>query len=249
MREEIRNIILSMTSLRDWMSADVAVQQIEQKLNRSNLKAEIDPVIHGLKSEGLLETEAAGSRIRRDEPDCPEVGLYNSLEQEIRSSFFRRTIGVGEEFVLQDTSMGGRGAGRLSRPDFTLAEIRTWKFHPRPSLEVFSFEVKNRAGTSVSAAYEAHAHGRMVHYCYLVCPRTTMFRDDELQLAETCRSLGVGLLLFDLTRQGDVYLVKGLKVEAFAERRATAPAEVEAHLENRFTLENAESLKRLAANT
>ena len=59
-------------------------------------------------------------------------------------------------------------------PDFTLAVIKSWRFDPRRSLEVYSIEVKRRSGTSVASVYEAVAHGRFAHHPYLVCPGSTL---------------------------------------------------------------------------
>ena len=61
--------------------------------------------------------------------------------------------------MLQDTSAIAGSEGRYSRPDITLAAIRAWKYDPKRTLEVYSFEVKNRKGSNVPAVYEVNRPG------------------------------------------------------------------------------------------
>jgi hypothetical protein len=83
-------------------------------------------------------------------------------------------------------------------PDFTLAVIKSWRFDPGSSLEVYSFEVKRRGGTSLTSVYEAVAHGRFVHHPYLACPRSRLDAKQNADLQTACVREGVGLILFDI---------------------------------------------------
>ena len=150
--------------------------------------------------------------------------------------------------MLQNTSRGGAlGEGRLTRPDFTLAAVRRWRFDPVTTLDVYSFEVKNRAGSSVAAVYEALAHGRFVNYPYLVCPRSLFDESLNRALKSTCEREGVGLFLFDIeVTQPRDYSVTNVSLHVRAERGAPDPFETEKFLDNRLNEPNKVRLQQLA---
>ncbi len=184
------------------------------------------------------------------EYDPPEQTLYDKLERQLGSDdFLSKYLGVKTEtLVLQNTSKGGAlGDGRLTRPDFTLAAVRRWRFDPAATLEVYSFEVKNRAGSSVAAVYEALAHGRYVNYPYLVCPRSRFDESLNRALENTCEREGVGLVLFDIqVTQPKEYSVTNVSLQVQAEHHAPAPSETEKFLDRRLDEVNQLRLEQLA---
>jgi hypothetical protein len=226
---------------------DVLTQDLMGEGNRVLSRDEVDAALRTLLNRELIER--SGPRVRLSEPDRPESELYERLEVQMRLPEFVKGIGVNSrEFVFQKTATGGpRGDGRLTRPDFTLAAICSWRFDPQRTLEVYSFEVKNRAGTSVSAVYEAVAHGRFAHHPYLVCPRSRFHREANEGIIEACNREGVGLIMFDIIvpSSGD-FCIEGLELVSAAERRSADPQLVEKHLVGRLRDENLKQLEAYA---
>jgi hypothetical protein len=243
---ELQKAVLSCELLRDWADEPVVKQQLERTLNVQLQSSDLENALQWLSVRGLVERSGATRRVRFSEPDCAESDLYLPLFDALQAPSIVETLGLEKNWVLQDTSRGGPRDGRLSRPDFTLAAIRSWTFDPQSTLEVYSFEVKNRAGASVGAVFEAVAHGRLVHHSYLVCPRSKLFPKDADDLRHQCDAQGVGLALFDLERDASGYHVRGLAIEVRARRRSPDPAVVEKYLEARLSQANAKLLRDYA---
>ena len=219
------------------------------RLHKQHIPDEdIERELRWLEETGQLERRPGQFKLREYDP--PEQTLYGKLEGHLRSGEFsiRQLDLKADTFVLQDTSKGGaQGEGRLTRPDFTLAAVRRWRFDPTATLDVYSFEVKNRAGSSVSAVYEAFAHGRYVNYAYLVCPRSRFAESLNRALKSTCEREGVGLILFDIqVTQLKEYSVTNVNLHVRAERRAPDPSETEKFLDRRLNDENKLRLEQLA---
>jgi hypothetical protein len=148
--------------------------------------SEVESAINFLVVRELIKRE--GDKIWLSEPDRKEFELYGPLEGLFKSPSLLRELGVQDSrFVFQRTAtVGSHGDGALTRPDFTLAAIHSWKFDPARTLEVFSFEVKNRNGAGISAVYEAVAHGRLVHHPYLVCPLSRLNAETHEAIRTAC---------------------------------------------------------------
>lgn len=208
----------------------------------------IERELKWLEETGQLERKQKQYKLCEHDP--PEQTLYDKLEGHLGSGEFpSRHLGLkAETFVLQNTSKGGAlGEGRLTRPDFTLAAVQRWRFDPSSTLDVYSFEVKNRAGSSVAAVYEALAHGRYVNYPYLVCPRSCFDESLNCALKSTCERERVGLVLFDIqVSQRRDYGVTNVDLHVRAERRAPDPSETESFLDRRLNEENKQRLEQLA---
>ena len=151
---------------------DALTSHLSGRLNQRLSQPDIDAALTWLAARGLIERRA--DQIWLSEPERPELELYDHLAPLLASTSMLGALGVqGSRYIFQKTASGGRlGDGPLTRPDFTLAAIRSWRFDPGRTLEVFSFEVKNRGGATVASVYEVVAHGRLVHHPYLVCPRS-----------------------------------------------------------------------------
>ena len=131
-------------------------------------------------------------------------------------------------------------------PDFTLVVVKSWRFDPRRSLEVYSFEVKRRAGTSVASVYEAVAHGRLTHHPYLVCPRSSLDLVLMSELKTACVREGVGLIMFDIVASLDRFRLERIELLIEAVRRSPDPQIIESHLSKRLSAENCARLEQLA---
>lgn len=233
---------------RAWTEIKPLHRYVEQTLNTHVTFEEISRHLEIMESDELAERNPDGLW-RVCEPDRPELQLYEQLGALLKKPDLLQQLGVqGSNFVLEETATVGTSDGRFSRPDFVLASIRRWKFDPQTSLEVFSFEVKNRQGANIPAVYEALAHARFVHHPFLVCPRTRLDVSLERQIKSTCEREGVGLILFDIkaVSQNPGFALLNLSVECTAARRSTDPAIVERFLEGRLSEVSNTRLQRLA---
>ena len=233
---------------RNWFQFSALNTHLNKTHNQQISAETIQRELKWLEESGQLERKQEQYKLCEYDPS--EQTLYDKLEGYFRSTeFFGKQLSLkSETFVLQNTSKGGaQGEGRLTRPDFALATVRRWRFDPSATLDVYSFEVKNRAGSSAAAVYEALAHGRYVNYPYLICPSSRFDECLNSALKSTCERVGVGLLQFDIhvPRQKE-YSVTNVSLRVPAERRATDPAETEKFLISRFNEENKQRLEQLA---
>ena len=216
-------------------------------LDRVVSEAEIVNVLKELAENELIEQERGIYRL--SEPDRPELDLYEPLEAGFHANGIWSRLGIDRhQWVFQKTAAGGiRGAGRLSMPDFTLAAIKSWRFDPRRSLEIYSFEVKRRASASVASVYEAVAHGRFAHHPYLVCPRSNLDQLLNSELKDACLREGVGLILFDIVVEPPGrFSLKRIELIEEAVRRSPDPQMIEEHLSKRLSTTNCQRLERMA---
>lgn len=188
-----------------------------------------------------------GTELRLSEPDQPESQLYDSLGRQFVARKFLASLGVAPgTYVFQDTSRGGRaGHGLLSKPDFTLVAIKPGRFER--TLEVTTFEVKNRSGANVASVYEVVAHGRVSHFPFLICPRSKIDPAKIDAIRRESERKGIGLILFDIELDGTGgFTTKHVRVDRMPERGSPAISEVEKYLEGRLTPENCARLEELA---
>lgn len=161
--------VLSWTALKDGAPLGPIKQRLERSQNRDLSDLEVKAVLNKLTAQELLEK--SGNEWRLSEPDRDEVSLYPTLISKLEHSSTLTNLGIQQDnYVLEDTSRIAGSEGRYSRPDLMIAAIHTWKYDPVRTLEVYSFEVKNRKGTNVPAVYEALAHARFVNHPFLVVP-------------------------------------------------------------------------------
>jgi hypothetical protein len=239
--------ILQWSEARSGCDIHALTGYLSARLNRRLSFGEVEEALNSLASRELIERH--GERVWLCEPDRRELDLYDAIEGHLKSSELLEQLGVqGSRFVFQKTALGGpRGDGPLTRPDFTLAVIQCWKFDPVRTLGVFSFEVKNRAGATIAAVYEAVAHGRLVHYPYLVCPRSDLNESVNEEIRTACSREGVGLIWFNIcVPSNGRFNIPGVELAEKAERRSPDPLLIQRHLESRFSPQNCASLIELA---
>lgn len=242
--------VLSWEALKGGATLGPIKQRLENKTNKDLSDDQVLKALDTLAAKELLEK--SGNEWRLCEPDRDELSLYPLLIRRLTSKKVLAFFGINEDnFVLQDTSSIAGAEGRYSRPDITLAAIHAWKYDPKRTLEVYSFEVKNRKGSNVPAVYEALAHGRFVNHPYLIIPRTELNIENSELIRKTCEREGVGLIFFDL-RAATIdpgFDITNLSLEVEAERRPTNPRIVEEFLDARLEASSKAMLGRIARGT
>ena len=147
--DDIVPVILGWDQAKSGFHVNALAGHLSFMLNRVVSQAEIISALTELGESELIEHDTGTYRLC--EPDRPELELYAPLEQGFQADGgILSQLGIERhQWVFQRTAAGGvRGAGRLSMPDFTLAAIKSWRFDPRRSLEVYSFEVKRRSAAA-----------------------------------------------------------------------------------------------------
>lgn len=244
---DIVGAVVNWGPAKDWFSPLALTHYLQRQFQTVVTQERVNQELDLLFRTGRLERSSGDFRLC--DPDCVEQDLYALLEPLLGSESFRHELGVlSNAFVFQRTASGGpSGAGPFTIPDFMLAAIQSWRFDPQRSLEVFSFEVKNRKGASASSVYQVVAHGRFVHYPYLVCPRAHVRTRDTEIITNTCSSEGIGLALFDVViEEGGAVGVRDLSVVLPAKRRVPDPHILEQNLFRRLQSENIEKLEAYA---
>lgn len=247
----LESLLLSWPVARDTTDVQVLLAYLRQESNKPIPIEQVQQLLADLEHRHLCRRD--GEKFWLREPDCREDALYRPLEEALQQPAILAALGLDPEqqFVFQNTATGGTsGEGRLTRPDFTMALVRRWEFDPQRTLDVFSFEVKNHAGLSVASVYEAVAHGRMVHYPYLVCPRSRLYPETTEQIRRVCGSEQIGLITYRLERApGEVVHVevRDLEVIGEATRWAPDPSNVQRHLRARLTKLSRDRLRNLAS--
>lgn len=204
---------------------------------------EFEPALSALVDRG--DVVISGRLVRRNEPDFPEAILEDAIASHLQSPFTMAELGVAPTLSVFHVSArgGAAGSGQFSRPDFTLATIRTRKYDPLRYLDVITFELKNLAGTSLLAVHETLAHTRFAHYSYLVCPRPTLRPDRIEAVQNACAELGVGLATFVIQGPSGPPRLGEFGFVIHPKRKNPDPGVVEKYLEDRMP---ADKLARLA---
>jgi hypothetical protein len=243
---ELADAIEAWGAAKNWVEVAALNHYLQRELNEDLSDPDLTRALECLAVRGRVELH--DGQVRLSEPDRAETQLYGQLERELKRPELLGKLGVrGTSLVFQNTAVGGPRAGPLTRPDFTLAAIQSWRFDPQRTLDVFSFEVKNRAGTTVAAVYEAVAHGRLVHYPHLVCPRSRLFPGTTDDMEKASAAEGIGFIVFDIVVNGNGDCsIENLELLVEAERRSANPFSIEKYLEDRLTSENADALHRMS---
>lgn len=195
------------------------------------------------------ELAMSSNKVRRLEIDFEERKLQAALEPLlIKEEFYKVARLVRSKTIFHSTATGGsRDTGVYSRPDFTFATIREFRFDPHRHLDVITFELKNRKGATLAGVHEALAHTRFAHYAYFLCPRSEVTPSENDELQRACSAHGLGFVQFrlrrDSQRQPDV---SELTLVLPALRQSPDPLEVERFLERRLPQDKLSDLERIA---
>lgn len=219
------------------------VADLELEVARA-IEQPIDPDLfsQALETEALAE-ERTG-KVRLIEPDLAERDLMPFLNDYLRSQDCLSELDTSQhQSIIEDTSVGGpTGSGMFSRPDFSMAIIRTFRFDPIRYLDLHTFELKNRSGATLQGVHEALAHRRFAHRSYYVFPRSRLRPYQTQRLIRACMQYGLGAITFAIGRSDSV---GRFKVEHFAERGEPNPYEVDQFIEDRFNNTSQEALKKI----
>lgn len=194
------------------------------------------------------ELQCAGDNVKRVEWDAPERDLYPGLERLLCARDFLDDVGVQEQaYVFHETASGGRtGTGQFSRPDFTLATIRRFRFDPSKHLDVMTFEVKNRAGTNLLGVHEALAHSRFAHYSCVVIPHSKLHPETVELTRDACAEHGLGLITFQIKAIEPSVELSKLTLDLAPVRKSPDPTRVEQFIVDRFPSEKQRALEKMA---
>ncbi len=115
-----------------------------------------------------------------------------------------------KRFISEITAHQGRRAtgGKWTRPDITLAAVRTYKFTQGKRLEVITFEVKPNLDAALEGVYEALAHSAFAHRSYLAVDIRD-YKDigdvPDDRIVQECTRHGVGYITFTDVGDYDTY--------------------------------------------
>jgi hypothetical protein len=126
-----------------------------------------------------------------------EASLYEPFHRAIVEGYTKDNR--IKRFISEVTAQQGRRAtgGKWTRPDVTLAAVRTYQFTPGKRIEVITFEVKPDVDSALEGVYEALAHSAFAHRSYLAVD-IREFKDEipDDRITHECTRHGVGYITF-----------------------------------------------------
>lgn len=131
--------------------------------------------------------------------DLRERALYEPMKQVIDTAWAQDNR--LEQHIVEITAHQGARmtGGRWTRPDITLASMRTFAYVPGKHFDVVTFEIKPCDTIDVTAIYEALAHRRAAHraYALLHVPNERREHLDTLvmEVAAEAKRHGIGLVV------------------------------------------------------
>lgn len=173
----------------------------------------------------------------------PEGDLYEPLLKSLIAGYTKENR--IKRFVSEITArQGGRlTGGRWTRPDITLAAVRTYQFTPGKRLEVITFEVKPTLDTALEGVYEALAHSAFAHRTYLAVDQREYGPDDEVpdeRIVQECTRHGVGYIVFDDPADYDTF-----NIMCSAKLNEPDPYDVDSFIRTQLSPEAQEQLREL----
>lgn len=144
------------------------------------------------KDEGVPAREAAGE-------DRSERALYEPMKRVIDTAWAQDNR-LDQHIVEITAHQGARvTGGRWTRPDITLASLRTFAYVPGKHFDVVTFEIKPCDTIDVTVIYEALAHRRAAHRAYALIhvPNELRGQLDPLvqEVAAEAKRHGIGLIV------------------------------------------------------
>jgi hypothetical protein len=216
-----------------------------RQIGRAVQRQEFDSVISELAGRERLSVSSGGTtswvhlsgQDAGNHPAPTESQLMPQLDAWLRSEF-PKSFRYAPQFIVKNTSQAGLKSGVWSRPDFTVALMRRFRYSTLREIDLFGFELKKSSAGSVIGVHESYAHTRYVHFSYLVwhVPNENSQRQLEPVQSE-CARLGVGLVTFS-----DPHKIENWRTLLEPEKAATDPHHVEAFIEDRFAQEERNQL-------
>jgi hypothetical protein len=207
------------------MGRAVAEHEMNAAIDLLLTRREIVQEMRGQRTLALAGTTDAPA-ISPGDANLSEAELMQHLGNWLRERFTADLEGHRAEVV--DTSIRGRPTGQWTRPDFTVAAVRSWRFTNVRAVELHGFELKAHNRLNISAVHEAYAHMRQVNFAYAV--GFALGDEGGRAVRDECNRLGVGLVEFTVPDDLQTWTVR---IEA---RRSEARAEaVELFITKRLT--------------
>lgn len=125
------------------------------------------------------------------------VAKESDLYAPLKDGYAEKVLPEGADFHYSRITAflaGKEKTGMWSRPDVTYIQVTDYPNLPTPIVEVTSFEVKPHDAVSLAGVYEAAAHSRWAHNCYLVVEAVSKEEAVKDDVTNECERLGVGLL-------------------------------------------------------
>lgn len=178
-----------------------------------------------------------------DIPQVTEASLYVPFHDAIVNGYTKDNR--LKRFISEITANQGRRAtgGKWTRPDITLAAVRTYQFTPGKRLEVITFEVKPDLDGALEGIYEALAHSAFAHRSYLAvdirgfkAPEQDV-PDDRIQ---ECTRHGVGYIAFTDVTDYNTY-----EVVCSAKLKEPDPEEVDNFIKKQISPQKQDELREL----
>lgn len=247
---DLHNRIIGVLQVRGTSVAEAVRQQVAREAQEAVPQKLFEAAVSQLEAQQLLARKGR-DRLALQEPDCPEQDLYAAVERYLQSPDLVEALGLqADRTVLHLSANAARHTahGQWSIPDFVMASVRTYVIPEFRYLEALSFEVKNREGTNLAAAYEAHAHARFVQRPFVVCPRPLRpVAQYRRSIQAEYATIGIGLIHFDLRLGVDgAPDVGGFEVVTQPVRREPDPRETQVFLDARLPAEKMQRLRTLA---
>ena len=131
--------------------------------------------------------------------DLRERALYEPMKQVIDTAWAQDNR-LDQHIVEITAHQGARlTGGRWTRPDITLASMRTFAYVPGKHFDVVTFEIKPCDTIDVTAIYEALAHRRAAHRAYALLhvphERKEQLEALVLEVAAEAKRHGIGLIV------------------------------------------------------
>jgi hypothetical protein len=172
-----------------------------------------------------------------------EVELMSPVHGWLANEFIAPFLDGGARPVfVRDTSRSGpSGSGYWSRPDFTVALVRQYRFASERRVELHGFELKKSGSANISSVHEALAHTRWVHYSHLVwhTPDRSSVASATEEIASHCSHHGVGFITFM-----DPADVASYETRVSPQRKFPEPEKVDQYIETRFELPEIDALEK-----
>jgi hypothetical protein len=235
----------------DWLSRDAAMTALGERLAQDLTKEEFDRCIWQLGQkvvwsphENLLRRQVAG-----DAPELPsQVACERDLEGWFELFLWKHAptmlydpLPRSFSLVVQNTARIALPAGRWTRPDLCMACISRFQYAPLPNFDLFSFELKIRAGCNVLAVHEALAHTATAHFSYLsvYLPEDSAEAANLPAMLEQAQRHGVGVIRISNPQHPASYCLL-----LAARRYNPPPAKLDGFIEDRFDEANRLALRK-----
>lgn len=150
-------------------------------------------------NDAAAVSDPQGPRVGPITEELRERALYEPMRRVIDSAWAQDNR-LDQHVVEITAHQGARlTGGRWSRPDITLASLRTFAYVPGRHFDVVTFEIKPSDAIDVTVIYEALAHRRAAHRAYALLhvpqERKQVLDPQVEEVAAEAKRHGIGLIV------------------------------------------------------